>query len=482
MPDLKYIIFLVGALLVALGLAMLLPALEDIIHHNQDWLVFITSGGITLFCGLGFMMATRGADKGLTLKQAFLTTVVSWVALPLFAALPFLLFGHKVTFTDSFFEAMSGLTTTGATIFTGLDSLPPGILLWRSILQWIGGIGIIVMAIAVLPMLKVGGMQLFQTESSDTSEKILPRISQMTGGITAAYLTISVLCFISLMLAGMTPFEAVNHTMTAVSTGGFSTSDQSISHFDSAVIDYVLVFFMIISCLPYVLYIQMAQGRPFKLWQDDQVKTFAILLALMALIISTWLWVVRDFDLASALRFGIFNTVSLITTTGYASTAYDGWGQFALVFFFFITFLGGCAGSSTGGVKAYRIRILFLRVWTTLKRLSIPNAIFHPKFNGTKIPERVATSVMSFLLMFAVSFIVISLLLALTGLDLVSSLSGSLTALANTGPGLGTIIGPTGNYSSLPDVAKWILAFAMMLGRLELMTVLVIFTPTFWRS
>jgi len=325
-------------------------------------------------------------------------------------------------------------------------------------------------------------MQLFQAESSDTSEKILPRISQMTGAIASVYLTITVLCFMALMIAGMTPFEAINHSMTAVSTGGFSTSDQSIGHFNSPVIEYVLVFFMIASCLPYVLYIQMAHGRRFNIWKDDQVKTFGTLLLMFIVTICFWLWWSQGFDFESALRFGIFNTVSLITTTGYSSTAYDGWGEFALVFFFFITFLGGCAGSSTGGVKAYRVRILFIRVWTNLKRLSIPNAVFNPKFNGDRIPEGVMSSVMSFLLLFAVSFMGVSFLLALTGLDMITSLSGALTALANTGPGLGPIIGPTGNYALLPDTTKWVLAFAMVLGRLELATVLVVFTPTFWRT
>jgi len=482
MPDIKHIIYLIGILLVTLGLAMLLPALEDAINRNEDWLVFVTSGGITLFWGLGFMMATRGADRAFSIKQAFMTTVLAWIVLPLFAALPFLLYGHKITFTDSVFEAMSGLTTTGATIFTGLDHLPPGILFWRGLLQWVGGIGIIVMAVAVLPMLKVGGMQLFQTESSDTSEKILPRISQMTGGISGVYLTITLFCFIALLMAGMTPFEAVIHAMTSVSTGGFSTSDQSIAHFNSAAIDYILVFFMIISCLPYVLYIQMVQGRPFKLWQDDQVRTFFLLIFIFCLAVCAWLWAARGMELAEALRFGIFNTVSLMTTTGYASAAYDGWGDFALIMFLVVTFLGGCAGSSTGGIKAYRVRIFFLRVLTNLKRLSHPNAVFHPKFNGANLPERVATSVMGFLLLFGVSGLVIAALLAMTGLDFMTSLTGSLTALANTGPGLGDVIGPTGNYATLPNVSKWILTFAMVLGRLELATVLVVFMPTFWRS
>ncbi len=482
MPNLKHIVYLLGHLLIALGLAMLIPALEDIINRNQDWMVFVTSGGLTLFFGAIFLAATRGVGTGLSIKQAFLTTVFSWLVLPVFAAPPFMISDLGISFTDSYFEAMSGLTTTGATILTGLDTMAPGILLWRSILQWIGGIGIIVMAIAVLPMLRVGGLQLFQTESSDNSEKILPRVSQITGAITVVYLTISIFCFIALMLAGLTPFDAINHSMTAVSTGGFSTSDGSIGSFDSAVVEYILSFFMIISSLPYVLYIQMVQGRPFKLWKDDQVRTFCMLLGVFILSIVLWLWWVDNFGLMDAFRYGVFNTISLITTTGYASASYDLWGTFALVFFFFITFLGGCAGSSTGGIKAYRVKILFTRVWTSLKKLSMPNAIFRPKFNGSPITEDVISSVMTFLLLFAVSFMVISSLLAMTGLDLITSLSGALTALANTGPGLGSTIGPTGNYTSLPDTSKWILSFAMVLGRLELVSILVIFTPTFWRT
>lgn len=482
MLNFHHILFLFGLLLVVLGVSMGVPALADYVSANPDWRVFLVSGVITVFVGIGLFLSNRGAHPELSKKEAFLLTFFVWAGAPLFASLPFAFSALGLSETDSYFEAISGLTTTGSTILTNLDAAPPGILLWRSILQWVGGVGIIVMAVAVLPMLKVGGMQLFKTESSDPSDKILPRITQVAGAILMVYVILTLFCFVGLEIAGMPTFDAINHAMTTVSTGGYSTSDHSIGRFDSAVIDYVTAFFMFVSALPFLLYVQLLRGRPFLFWQDDQVRTFTGLVAIFIVTISAWLWLAGGVDFQTALRLGTFNTISIITTTGYVSAPYDTWGQFAILFFLFVMFLGGCAGSSTGGVKAYRVRILFSRLWATLKQLSMPHGVFRPLFNGRPLPEGVGTAVMGFLLLFAVTFIVITFLLALTGIDFLTALSGALTSLSNTGPGLGQIIGPAGNYSSLPDLTKWVLAFAMILGRLELFTVFVLFTPSFWRA
>ncbi len=482
MIDLRPILLVIGLLLIPLGLGMLAPALVDLSMGHHEWPVFVTASALTLFVGAGLYLSNRGAGGELSIKQAFVLTVLVWVVLPGFASLPFIFTQLDLSFTDAYFEAMSGLTTTGSTVISGLDTAPPGILIWRAILQWLGGIGIIVMAIAVLPMLKIGGMQLFRMESSDASEKILPRATQISGAIAVLYLTLSIICFLALVFAGMTTFEATAHAMTTIATGGFSTSDQSIGHFDSALIDGIGVLFMIIGSLPFVLYLQVVRGRPMKLWQDDQVRFFLALVFLLVMFLALWLVFEKDYSLGQALRYSSFNTVSILTGTGFSTIAFDAWGSLALVFFFVIMFIGGCAGSTTCGIKVFRFQVLFAGVATQMKKLSQPHAVFKPQFNRRPIPETVTDSVMGFLFLFAVSFVVLAAALALTGLDFLTALSGAATSIANVGPGLGDVIGPSGTFGPLPDTAKWILAFGMLLGRLELLTVLVLFTPSFWRA
>lgn len=480
--DLRPILLVIGLLLIPLGLGMLVPALVDASLSHPEWQVFLTTSALTLFVGAGLFLSNRGASEELNVKQAFLLTVLVWLVLPGFASLPFVFSELDMRFTDAFFESMSGLTTTGSTVISGLDTAPPGILMWRALLQWLGGIGIIVMAIAVLPMLKIGGMQLFRMESSDTSDKILPRVTQISGAITALYFTLSIACFLALVFAGMTTFEAAAHAMTTISTGGFSTSDQSLAYFDSGLIDAIEVVFMIIGSLPFVLYLQVMRGRPLKLWQDDQVRFFLSLVFILILFLAVWLMLAKDFAFLQALRYASFNTVSILTGTGYSNAAFDSWGPVALVFFFIIMFIGGCAGSTTCGIKVFRFQVLFAGVATQMKKLSQPHAVYKPKFNGRPIPETVTDSVMGFLFLFAVTFVGLALALTLTGLDFLTALSGAATSIANVGPGLGDVIGPSGTFGSLPDSAKWILTLGMLLGRLELLTVFILFTPTFWRA
>jgi trk system potassium uptake protein TrkH len=413
-----------------------------------------------------------------------LMTVVVWVALVTAGALPFLWSGVVPTFTDAFFEAMSGLTTTGATVITGLDNAPPGILLWRGILQWLGGLGIIVMAVAVLPMLQIGGMQVFKAEAFDTPEKILPRATQISGAMTLIFLTFTLICAAAYLVAGMQPADALIHAMTTVATGGFSTRDASIGFFEDPMIEWIAIIFMITGSIPFLLYIQVLQGKPIALWRDQQVRTFLGALAVFVVIA----WIVADYSDAGfirqsdAFRAAAFNTVSVMTGTGYASANYGLWGAQSIAFFFIIMFIGGCAGSTSCGIKIFRFQVLFAEVRERLAKVLYPHGVFVKRFNGRPLDPRVPLAVTTFVFLYLAAFAVLSIGLQLTGLDLLTSISGAGSAISNVGPGLGNIIGPAGNYQSLNDPAKWMLSFGMLLGRLELFTVLVLFLPRFWRN
>lgn len=480
MSDNRTLFFIIGLLLASVAGGMLLPAMADVVSGHEDWQVFITSALVTGFIAGALILTNRGDLPPLSVKQAFLLTSLSWLALTGFAALPFAFSGMGLSYTDAFFEAMSGLTTTGATIITDLDNTPPGILLWRALLQWFGGIGIIVMAISVLPMLNVGGMQLFRLESSDTSEKILPRTAQIAGSITRLYFGITLACVIAYALAGMDIFDAVAHAMTTIATGGFSTRDDSLGAFAPSVAT-VAVIFMLLSAMPFVAYLQLVNRKFDKFMQDAQIRTFLIL----ALVASLAMWVyqlnIGIAEPAEALLAAAFNTISILTGTGYATTDYSEWGPFALALFFVLTFIGGCAGSTACGLKIFRLQVIFKAGWRYIRQLTLPNGVFVIRYNGRVLSDEVANSVVAFVLIFILSFSVIAVSLSLMGLAPITALSAAAAAIANVGPGLGPDIGPTGTYAGLPDSAKWVLCFGMLLGRLEFLTVLVMFSPSFWR-
>ncbi len=482
MLDLRPILLVIGILLTTLGVAMLLPALIDIQDNHAEWVVFTASSGFTLFVGISLTMANWGRTGNLNIKQAIILTTVSWVALAAFAAIPLTWSRLNIGYTNAYFEAMSGLTTTGSTILTNLDNAPRGILLWRALLQWLGGIGIIVMAIAVLPMLQIGGMQLFRMESSDTSEKILPRATQIAGSITIVYIAISILSVFAYVAAGMGLFDAIAHSMATIATGGFSTYDGSIGQFDSAAIDGVTIIFMIAGSLPFVLFLQALRGDPKALWQDSQVRCFLFLIIIFILIAFIYLLGATDTVWSRAFRLAAFNVVSVISGTGYATSDYGTWGPFAQVFFFSMMFIGGCAGSASCGIKVFRIQVIYENVRAHIKRIVFPHGIFSTRFNKRALPDNVSASVMSFLFLYFLCFGFLSLALNLTGLDNLTSLSAAASAMANVGPGLGPVLGPSGTYAEISDTAKWLLSFGMLLGRLELLTVLVMFTPAFWQE
>ncbi len=483
MMDFRPIILVIGILLSTLGFAMILPALLDLAYGNEDWLVFAQSSTLTLFIGGAFVLSTWGRTGSLTVKQAFILTVATWIALTAFAALPFSFSVLNLSYTDAFFEAMSGLTTTGATVITGLEDLPPGILLWRALLQWLGGIGIIVMAVAVLPMLQIGGMQLFRMESSDNSEKILPRATQIAGSITLLYLIFTLACAVGYSLAGMTIFDSVSHAMTTIATGGFSNYDASIGHFKSVPIHMISVVFMILGSMPFVLYLQAGRARNGSLlFQDSQVRFFLILLLVVIAIVTVYQWAEGLNTLERSMQFATFNVVSIVTGTGYATADYGAWGGFSALLFFCLMFVGGCAGSTSCGIKIFRFQVILESLRIYLHKILYPNGVFAARYNGRHLEESVISAVFSFFFLFFLCFGIMALFLNLIGLDNLTALSAAASAMANVGPGLGDIVGPSGHYGPLPDIAKWILCLGMLLGRLELMTVLVLFTPTFWRA
>jgi trk system potassium uptake protein len=481
--DLRPILTAVGILLIILALFMVPPLIADLAAGHEGWPAFLVAAAVTLFAGVSLVLTNRNPGGGeLTRRQAFLLTTLVWFTVAVFAALPFAFSDLALSLADSFFEAMSGITTTGSTVLAGLDTAPPGILLWRAILQWLGGIGFIVMGIAILPMLRVGGMQLFRTESTDLSEKVLPRAAQIASAIGAIYLTVTTLCAFLYWLAGMSPFDAAAHAMTTIATGGYSTYDASFAAFESATIEWIAVVFMLVGALPFVLYIQAVNGNPFALGRDSQVRWFLGIVASAVFLITLWLVLVLDLSAGVAVRHAAFNTVSMITGTGYASTDFALWGAFPVAALFFLMCVGGCTGSTTGGIKVFRFTVLYATARVQVLRLVQPHGVVLATFNRRPLPDAAATAVLAFFTMFGLSFSFLALALSAFGLDYLTAMSGALTALANVGPGLGPVIGPAHNFASLPESAKWLLAFAMLLGRLELFTVLILFAPAFWRT
>ncbi|PIE07968.1 MAG: potassium transporter TrkH [Rhodobacterales bacterium] len=482
MIDLRPIVYVIGLVTAILGATMLVPMLVDLYFGSPDWMVFLSTATITMVVGGSLALATfNTARQGLTIQQTFLLTTLIWIALPVFAALPFALGALGARPVDAMFEAMSGLTTTGSTVLQGLDDLPKGLLLWRSMLQWFGGVGIIVVAMAFLPELRVGGMQIFRSEGFDTLGKVLPRAVDIAGRITLIYVALTAINTLAYLAVGMGPFDAVNHAFTTIATGGSSTHDASFGAFSGAP-EYVASLFMILGSLPFVRYIQMVQGSARPLFTDPQVRAFFGLTAVVVLAMTLF----RIFDstgpLEQAFRESLFNVTSILSGTGYASTDYQLWGPFPVVVFFFLGLVGGCAGSAACSVKIFRYQLLFAAVRAQIRAIHLPHGVFTPRYNGRPVTEDILSSVMAFFGMFVVSLGVLSVALGMTGLDTITAVSGAATALANVGPGFGPIIGPSGNFESLNDTAKWLLTAAMLVGRLEVLSVYVLFTLRFWRD
>ena len=482
MRDFRSIFHLIGILLCIEAIAMLFPMIVDIFYNNSDWQVFFFLSLITFIIGLVIYLSFKHQKSKIKLREAFVLTVFSWIIIAIFASLPLMYSSSNLTFSDAFFESISGITTTGATVIPNLNQLSEGILIWRSLLQWFGGIGIIVLAISILPTLHIGGMQLLHMEHDDPYEKTLPKVTQFVLEIFIIYSSLTFICGLCYFVGGMNGFDAVAHAMTTISTGGFSTHNSSFATFNSEKIETISIFFMIIGSLPFVIYLKTLHGDWKSLYKDEQVKLFFILIITLIFFTTLWLLLYSEQNFLNTLRISSFNIISILTGTGYTSANYNFWGGFGLIIMFIIMFIGGCAGSTTGGVKIFRLQLLFKAALTQIKKLTQPHGVFVTLFNKKTVAEETFNSIMGFFFIYILVFILSAILLSFTGLDFITALSGSASAISNVGPGLGSIIGPNANYSIIPLEAKWILLITMLIGRLELFTFLVILSVTFWKK
>ena len=481
MSNYKTVFFTLGVLQIILGFSMVVPVLAQIIFAELDS-SFISSGIISVVFGMLFFLTNLDHDKKLSLPQAFLLTALSWMSIAIFGCLPFVFSSLDLSITDSFFESMSGITTTGSTIITSLDNAPKSILLWRAMLQWLGGIGIIVMAITLMPIMNVGGMQLFKISDHHTGEKILPKSKEITIRLIIIYTSLTAICALFYKLFGMSFFDSLTHSMTTIATGGFSNYNESIGFFNSPLIEVTSMVFIILGSIPFFTYIKFVNGDRNSLLSDTQIKSFLKIVLVSIIILFFYLTIKEGNVFETNLRSVSFNVISILTGTGYVTKDFDQWGNFPLIFFLILMFIGGCAGSTACGIKIFRVQLLYLFIINQLKKLIYPRGIFVIKYGKNNIDDKFMSSVISFIFLYIVIFFILTSILSITGLDFVTSISGAATSISNVGPGLGDIIGPNGNFSSLSDPSKWVLSLGMILGRLELFAIIVLFIPSFWRK
>ena len=479
MSNYKTVFFTLGILQIILGVFMFIPILFQLIYSEIDS-SFFGASIVTIIFGILFFLSNLDHDKKLTLQQAFLLTALSWLSIAIFGSLPFIFSDLNFSFVNAFFESMSGITTTGSTIISNLDQMPKSILLWRAILQWLGGIGIIIMAITLMPIMNVGGMQLFKISNHDSSEKILPKSKEIALRLIYIYISLTFFCGLTYKVFGMSFFDSLTHSMTTIATGGFSNYNESIGFFNSISIEISAMIFIILGSLPFIVYIKFLSGDKKIIFNDVQIKTFFKIIIASIIILSIYLIINQsaEFNFRSVL----FNIISILTGTGYVNADFDTWGSFTLILFLGLMFIGGCAGSTTCGIKIFRIQILYLFVINQIKKIIYPKGVFVLKYDQNPIDNKFISSIISFIYMYFVIFFLLTALLSLTGLDFITSISGAATSISNVGPGLGSIIGPNGDFSNLPDISKWILTLGMILGRLELFAILVLFLPSFWKN
>ncbi|MDY6407921.1 MAG: TrkH family potassium uptake protein [Pseudomonadota bacterium] len=482
----KVVFSIIGFMMMVLGIGMMLPVAVDALF---GWIEsaerFAISAALCVTMGLLIRLMSGTENDSLKTKEMFLTTTLVWVSYTLLAAVPFYLSEYHLSWTDSVFESMSGLTTTGSTVLMGLDTMAPGILLWRSLLQWLGGAGIVIMAIMILPALHIGGMQFFTTESSAHSERDLPTVVQNMRAVLFYLIGLTVACAVCLKGGGMGWFDAINHALTTISTGGFSTHDASVGYFHSPQIEWILIFFMAVSGLPLILGLYLIKGRWQPIKEDEQMGFYLKVIGVSAVFLTTLRWLSKHFvpkEVLTYFRESLFSIVSTMTTTGFVVDNYQLWGNFAIAFFMFLLVLGGCTGSTAGGIKMFRFSILFRATAVRLKSLVQPHGVFVPRYGRHAISDDILISVLVFIGLYLGTAIVTTLVLSAYGLDFVTSLSGSLSALSNVGPALGHVIGPDKTFAALPNGVKWVLTFAMLVGRLEFVSVFVLFFPFLWRK
>ena len=483
MNNNKTVFFAIGILLIILGAFMLIPFIVEFIYDEENS-TFLSSSALTTFIGILLILTNLEENRKLNLQQAFLLTTLSWLSIAVFGSIPFIFSDLNLSIVDSFFESMSGITTTGSTIIVNLESTPKSILIWRAILQWLGGIGVIVMAITILPLLNVGGMQLFKKDQvSDASEKILPKTREVTLVISIIYLVLTLTCGVAYWFVGMNLFDSIAHSMTTIATGGFSTHSDSIGYFQNPKIEIISIIFIILGSLPFIAYIKFFKGEKKIFLKDSQIRGLLnILIISILLMIAYLMFDKKTYDFLDNLRISTFNVVSILSGTGYVTSDFSSWGKFPLIFFLFLMFIGGCAGSTTCGIKIFRFQILGRFIINQIKKLVYPRGIFPIKYNNEIISNTFIYSIITFVFLYFFIFFILAALLSINGLDFVTSISGSASAISNVGPGLGDIIGPDGNFSDLPNFSKLSLSLGMLLGRLELFAVLVLFFPSFWKN
>ncbi len=469
-----------GYILGILGLIMLVPAGLDFAENKEVLSPFVPAAVITVFLGLSLFLANYTKVEKISLKQAYLVTSVSWCIVGAFATLPFLFFNQSYAFVDVFFETVSGVTGTGATILSDVESLPHSILLWRSILNLLGGLGIVIFAVALLPFLGIGGMRIFQRENSDSNDKFMPKFSYIAKRIVFVYTALVVLCTVSLFWCGMDWFDAVNHAMSAIGTGGFSTKNNSVEAFDSVSIEVVIMFFMLTGSLPLTFYILLFRhGEANK---NYQVSVFLKAVFYCSLFVSIYLFATSDNSLLQSMRYSFFSVISIMTTTGLSSVNFVEWGVWTSAVFMLLSLSGGCTGSTSGSIKIFRWQVIYAYLHKYVLSMVEPNRVIPLKVGSINPPQNVITSVFVYVFSFIISILLIGAVISLCGVDLNTSLAASVACMTNVGVGSVEIIGPNGNYAFFSAPVKYILCFAMLLGRLEVITVMVIFTRSFWRS
>ena len=450
----KTVFFMIGVLLIVLGVSMLAPYAMQLIYNEKSH-SFVSSSFVTIFIGILFILANLDTEFKLNLRQTFLFSTLAWLMIAIFGSLPFLLSPDKFTVSEAFFESMSGITTTGATIITDLDNSPKSILLWRAIMQWLGGIGIVVMAITILPLLKVGGMQLFKMEGPDSTEKILPRTIEVATIIISIYLILTMLCGFFYWIFGMSIFDSVSHAMTTIATGGFSTHNDSIGFFKNSNIEIIASIFIVLGSIPFIAYLKFVQGNNKIFFNDVQIRGLIYLILISVIIMFIYLLFINyESSVLDKIRISSFNVISILSGTGYVTDDFGLWGKFSLIFFLFLMFIGGCAGSTACGIKIFRLQMLFIFLANQIKKLIYPNSIIINKYNNQKISDNFINSVIVFIFSFLFIFLIIAMLLSISGLDFLTAISGAASAISNVGPGLGDMIGPNGNYKLIPDLSK----------------------------
>jgi trk system potassium uptake protein TrkH len=481
--NIRLLLYILGSLLIFLSISMLLPLIVAFIYREDDFFAILISAGITAILGMIFYFTCK-IDQEIKIKEGFALVALTWLCYVLFGSLPFYLSHYIPSYTNAFFETMSGFTTTGASILNedDLQNLPHGLLFWRSFTHWLGGMGIILLSLAIFPLLGIGGMQLYRAEvPGPEHDRITPRIRNTAKILWQVYLLISLAEVCILYIAGMNFFDALCHTFGTMATGGFSTKWNSIGFYNNTLIDYIIILFMLIAGLNFSLHYRMLKGNLTSHWFDPEARFFFSLIGLGTLIIGIDIFFFKGYTLSLAVKKGLFQVVSIITTTGYTTDDYQLWGYSSQIILLIFMFIGGCAGSTGGGIKIIRIMVILKFGLNEIKRLLHPNAVLPVRIGKRSIPQDIVTNICGFFLIYLFLFIIGIIFMSILGLDIVSSIGSVAATIGNIGPGLGGV-GPSGNYANIPIIGKWFLSFLMLFGRLEIFTVIVLIMPIFWKK